>query len=108
VPDTGGRSGGVVHPPQGALLGKELRQRHQAKCLRIAQIVVLGGDGQLMHMLDGLKVVGDEFETTKQHLVVGMRSEQERRSEAARPEKTAGLFARLRRFSNMQAATLRS
>src|SRR5438874_6616179 len=63
--DTGGRSRRVVHTPQNALLGKELGQRRQAKRLGGAQIVLLGRDGQLLHILDGLKVVWSEFETVK-------------------------------------------
>jgi hypothetical protein len=75
--DTCCRSGRVVHTPQDALLGKELRQGRQAKRLRVTQIVLLGGDGQLLHILDGLKVFWREFETTEHLLVVGMRSEAE-------------------------------
>ncbi len=38
--DTSGGSGGVMDIPQGTLLGKKLRQRRQAKRLRIAQVVL--------------------------------------------------------------------
>ena len=63
--------------PQGTLLGKKLRQPRQAKRLRITQIVFLGGDRQLLHVLEGLKILRDEFETAKQLLVVRMSAEAE-------------------------------
>src|SRR5262249_53405380 len=71
--DTCGCSSGVVHIPQSALLKTELRQSRQAKCLRIAQIVLLGRDRQLLQIFNGLKVGWLEFETAKHLLVVGMR-----------------------------------
>jgi len=49
----------------------------QAKRLRVAQIVLLGGDGQLLHILDGLKVLWRKLETAKHLLIVGMRPEAE-------------------------------
>src|SRR5438045_2107711 len=66
------RSSGVMHIPQGAFQGKKLRQRRQTKRLRVAEIVLLRRDGQLLHILDGLKVVWGEFETAKHLLVVRM------------------------------------
>ena len=75
--DACGRSSGIVHIPQGALHGKKLRQSHQAKRLRIAQIVLLGCDRQLLHIFDGLKVVWSEFETAEHLLVVGVRPKAE-------------------------------
>jgi hypothetical protein len=70
-------SGRVVHIPQDALLGMELRQSRQAKGLRVSQIVLLGRDGQLVHILDGLKVLWREFETAEDLLVVRMCLEAE-------------------------------
>ena len=72
--DACGRSSRVVHIPQGVFQGKKLRQRRQAKRLRVAQVVLLGCDGQLLHILDGLKVVWSEFEAVEDLLVVGVCS----------------------------------
>ncbi len=59
-------------------MGQKLRQRRQAKGHRVAHVILLGGDGQFLHVLDGLKVVRREFETAEDLLVVWVSLEAQR------------------------------
>ena len=57
------RSSRIVHIPESTFQGKKLRQCRQAKRLWIAQIILLRCDGQLLHVLNSLKILWDQLET---------------------------------------------